>query len=81
MPKLERKKAEKLCPLCVRHRKMATVDGLSFWVEYDMEGEPLLISEAQDMLRAHIIRISNCPMCGRGLELGEEMVVEFEDEG
>lgn len=81
MPKLEKKKAEKLCPLCVRYMKMATVDGLCFWIEYSLEGDPLLISEAQDLLRPHIIRISNCPMCGRELEPGEDLVVEFEDEG
>ena len=61
-----------LCPLCERHQRMETVDGLQFWIELAEDRKPLFCSDKGQRNGVHVIAIGYCPICGRSLGIQEE---------
>ncbi len=57
----------RLCPLCKRHRRMQTVEGMLFWIEWGMDGRPRLQTDALNVGGIHTLRIDFCPLCGEAL--------------
>lgn len=60
-------KTAKLCPLCMRHRRMETVDGLQFWIEWGEDGKPRLMTDALAVTGVHALCVAHCPLCGEAL--------------
>lgn len=64
-----------LCPLCGRHQRMQTTDGMNFWVEWGEDGKPRLCT---DTLHSggglNVLCIEYCPICGREVERQEAAV-------
>lgn len=55
------------CPLCMRNRRMETVDGLQFWIEWGEDGKPRLMTDALAVTGVHTLCIAHCPLCGEAL--------------
>ena len=70
---MDEQKKPRLCPLCKRHRRMETVDGLQFWIEWGGDGKPRLVACADGRRIPHMLCIEFCPLCG------ERMVVQAEE--
>lgn len=54
------------CPLCQRHQKLKTGHAVDVWVEFDVEGQPLLCMDSTSTGGGlNSIWIDFCPICGR----------------
>jgi len=64
---MDENRTPKLCPLCQRHRRMQTVDGLQFWIEWGEDGKPRLVTDALTVGGVHTLCVEHCPLCGEAL--------------
>ncbi len=55
----------KKCPLCERHAKMHTTDGVDFWMEWGDDGKPRLFMDSTTSGGGlNALCINACPLCG-----------------
>jgi hypothetical protein len=56
---------KKLCPLCERHAKMHTTDGMSFWIEWGTDGKPRFYMDSTTSGGGvNVLCVNACPLCG-----------------
>lgn len=54
-----------LCPLCMRHQRLQTTDGMLFWLEWGVDGKPRLCTDTtHDGGALNVLCIEFCPLCG-----------------
>ena len=70
---MDEQRTPRLCPLCKRHRRMETVDGMQFWIEWGGDGKPRLVTDTTGGRILHTLCIEYCPLCG------ERLVVQAEE--
>lgn len=57
-----------LCPLCERHSKLSTVEGVNFWIELQENGAPVLITDSTTRGGGiNVVQVNFCPLCGENL--------------
>lgn len=62
------------CPLCERHQRMETTNGMLFWVEWGEDGNPRLCTDTlHDGGGLNVLCIDFCPLCGREIEKQEAL--------
>ena len=67
------------CDLCERHRKLKTRDGMALWIEWDETDQALLCVENGSVCRgANVLRVNNCPFCGKECKLTQKQEANYE---
>lgn len=68
-----------VCPLCYRHRKMHTTDGMDFWMEWGEDGKPRLFMDSTSRGGGmNALCVEFCPLCGALVGRQEETDEEAE---